>query len=374
MSYWHRDAFSGETLSQPLKPKLFIPGPTHVDDEILHAMGEYPVGHRSSAFSELYDEVVEGIKKVIFTQNRVFLGTCSATGLMEAAVRNTVERRCANFICGAFSKRWYEITRACGIHCDYFEVDPGRAIKPEMVHKLLETGRYDVLTIVHNETSTGVMNPIAEIAEIVNEFEDILLLVDMVSSMASVKVDVDNLGIDVALASVQKGWGLPPGFAVCSVSDRAFERSGRVKNKGYYFDFQVMERYALKSQTPTTPSLPHMYALRCQLNRIFREGLDNRFQRHKSMAKRVRAWAKKDFDLFAEKGFESDTVTCVENTMGINISDMLSRLLKKAYMISGGYGPLKGQTFRIAHMGDLQLSDIEELLSAIDETIEEMKA
>jgi len=360
-------------MTQLKKPKLFIPGPTHVDENILQALSEYPIGHRSDTFSELYEEVVEGIKKVLFTKNRVYLGTCSATGLMEAAVRNTVKKRCANFVCGAFSKRWHEITTACGIPCDAFEVNPGNAIKPEIVGKALEKGQYDTITIVHNETSTGVMNPIEEIAEVVKDFDDIFFLVDMVSSMASVKVEVEKLNIDVALASVQKGWGLPPGFAVCSVSEKTLERSKQLENKGYYFDFMVLEKYASKSQTPSTPSIPHIYALQRQLKRIFQEGLENRFQRHHLMAEKVRDWATLFFSLFAEKGFESDTVTCIKNTQDINISDLQSRLLEKGYMISGGYGPLKGDTFRIAHMGNLQLSDINELLSIVGETIEEMK-
>ena len=368
------DSLSGESVNRRTKPKLFIPGPTHVDEEVLQAMQGYPVGHRTQEFSELYEEVIRGVQKVLFTQNTVFLGTCSATGLMEAAVRNSVAKRCANFICGAFSRRWHEITALCGIDCDPIEVDLGLAIRPDTVRRALQRKEYDAVTIVHNETSTGVMNPIQEIAEVVNEFPDVFLLVDMVSSMASVKTEIDRLGIDVALASVQKGWGLPPGFAVCSVSERALQRSRQIRNKGYYFNFEVMEKYARKSQTPTTPSISHMYAMRTQLERIFREGLENRFQRHHQMAEFVRNWARQTFALFAEPGFESDTVTCIENSEDIDVPELRSRLLKKGFLISGGYGPLKERTFRIAHMGDLQLKNMEELLLTIDETLKEMES
>ena len=354
------------------KPKLFIPGPTHVDPDLLASLAEYPVGHRSAQFSELYDEVVGGVQKVLFTSNRILLGTCSATGLMEAAVRNTVQKRCANFVCGAFSKRWHEITAACGIECDSISVELGRATKPEAVREALETGRYDAITVVHNETSTGVMNPITEISAVVRDFPEVMLLVDMVSSMASVKVKIDSLGIDVALASVQKGWGLPPGFAVCSVSDRVLERSEKIANKGFYFDFKVMEKYAKKSQTPTTPSIPHMYGLKAQLARIFKEGLENRFQRHKDLAEEVRSWVSKKFDLFAEPGYESDTVTCAGNPNNIDLIEMAKHLLDRGYMISGGYGTLKGKTFRIAHMGNLQMDDIRDLLTTIDNILDDM--
>ncbi|MFQ6616307.1 MAG: pyridoxal-phosphate-dependent aminotransferase family protein [Fidelibacterota bacterium] len=337
-------------------------------------MGDYPIGHRSGEFSELYRELESGIQEILFTRNRIYLATCSGTGLMEAAVRNTVKKRCANFVCGAFSERWHRITAASGLPCDPFRVEPGRAIKPDLVQNALRTGDYDAVTVVHNETSTGVMNPLDAIADVVRDFPDVLFLVDMVSSMASVKVEVDALGIDVALASVQKGWALPPGFSVCSVSSRTLERSSQLTAKGYYFDFQIMESYARKYQTPTTPSIPHLYALRTQLKRIEEEGLEKRFSRHKDLARRVRSWSGDRFGLFAEQGYESDTVTCVENTLDINTSKLIAGVLDKGYRISGGYGPLKGKTFRIAHMGDLQMWDLDELLTVMDQTLQEMGA
>ncbi len=354
------------------KPKLFIPGPTHVDEEILNAFTEYPVGHRTASFSELYDNLVSGIQKVLFTDNRIYLCTCTATGLWEAAVRNTVRKRCANFVCGAFSSRWHDSTVMCGLPADAIHVELGEAIKPDLVDNTLATGKYDVMTYVHNETSTGVMNPLGEIAQIMKKYPDVMFLVDMVSSMSSVKIEVDELGIDVALASVQKGWALPPGFSVCSVSERTLDISAKCNNKGLYFDFLVLEKYAKRSQTPSTPSIPHMYGLKRQLERIFAEGLKNRFQRHSDLADRVRAWALDRMGLFPELGYESATLTCVENTKGIDITDFQDRLLEKGYMISGGYGPLKGKTFRISHMGDIMLTDIDELLSVMDETLNEM--
>ena len=356
------------------RPKLFIPGPTHVDDEILAAMGEYPIGHRTAAFSSLYDRVVSGVEKVLFTSNRIYLCTCSATGLWEAAVRNTVLKRCANFVCGAFSKRWHEVTAMCGIDADPFEVELGQPITPELIDKTVSSGKYDAITLVHNETSTGVMSPLTEIAEVMRRYPDVAFLVDVVSSMSAVEINVDELGIDVALASVQKGWSIPPGFSLCSVSSDTLERSAKCENKGYYFDFEVLDKYALRSQTPATPSIPHLYAMKLQLERIFAEGLDNRIQRHMEMAERVRGWAKERFSLFPEKQFCSTTLTCIEKSQKLDVKRFQSRLLEKGYLISAGYGPLKERTFRVSHMGDLQMSDIEELLSVMDETIEELRS
>ena len=354
------------------RPKLFIPGPTHVDDEILAAMGEYPIGHRTADFSDLYDSIVTGVQKVLFTTNRIYLCTCSATGLWEAAVRNTVLKRCANFVCGAFSKRWHEVTVSCGIKADPFEVNLGQPITAKLVDKTLSTGKYDAVTVVHNETSTGVMSPLHEIAEVMRRYPDVAFLVDMVSSMSAVEVSIDDLGIDVALASVQKGWSIPPGFSLCSVSELALNRSFNCINKGYYFDFEVLEKYALRSQTPATPSIPHLYGMQQQLNRIFQEGLDNRFRRHNEMAERVRSWAREKFSLFPDEQFCSTTLTCVEKSGDLDIKRFQTRLLEKGYLISSGYGPLKERTFRVSHMGDLQMSDIEELLAVMDETVEEL--
>ncbi|MBS1272077.1 MAG: Serine-pyruvate aminotransferase [Candidatus Marinimicrobia bacterium] len=351
-------------------PKLFIPGPVTVRPEILDAMNQPMIGHRTPEFSALYQEVVAGVQTVLQTENRVYLSTSSATGLMEAAVRNTVKNRCLNLVCGAFSLRWHHITDACGFKSDAVGIEWGDAINPEHVEMALDEADYDVVTIVHNETSTGVMNPLKGITEVIRDNSDALILVDTVSSMSGVNIPVDDWGIDIALASVQKAWGLPPGFAVMSISDRALERSKDQPNKGYYFDFEVFEKYHQRGQTPSTPSLPHMYGLQRQLDRIGDEGLLNRFDRHKSMAARTREWAlNHGFDIFAEEPYQSHTLTCIENTLDVDIAELSSQLLERGFRISNGYGPLKGKTFRIAHMADTQPDDLEELLGQLDEIL-----
>jgi len=355
------------------KPKLYIPGPTHVQKEVLSSLSHYPIGHRSKEFSILYDEIIKPLGELLFTKNRIYLSTSSATGLWEAAVRNSVQKKCANFVCGAFSKKWYDVTKMSGLEADMISVDLGKPITPEIVDETLSSGNYDVMTYVHNETSIGLMNPIEEVAEVMKKYPDILFLVDAVSSLTSVKIEVDKLGIDLILASVQKGFSIPPGFSFCTVSNRLLEISKNCKNKGYYFDFEVFEKYALKSQTPSTPSIPHMFAMKTQLKKIFEEGLDNRFSRHKKMAVKIRNWAiNKGFGLFPEEGYYSETLTCVNNDLNINVNDFQKRLLEKGYMISGGYGPLKGQNFRVSHMGDIKMKDVDEIINVMDETLEEM--
>ncbi len=352
-------------------PRLFIPGPVNVHPEIAKAMTQPMIGHRTPEFSELFRDVVSGVQEVLQTENHIYLSTSSATGLMEAAVRNTVKKRALNLVCGAFSLRWHHITDACGFESDAVGVDWGKALKPEHVKMALEEADYDVVTIVHNETSTGVMNPLGEIVKVIQENSDALILVDTVSSMSGVNIPVDDWGIDICLASVQKAWGLPPGFSVMSVSERAIERSENQPNKGYYFDFEVFEKYYAREQTPITPSIPHLYALKRQIERIREEGLFNRFERHLTMAKMTREWAaNKGFELFSESPYHSNTLTCINNNLQIDVADLSKKLVEKGFRISNGYGPLKGKAFRIAHMADTQPDDLQELLKTIDGILE----
>lgn len=355
-------------------PTLFIPGPVSVHQDVMKAMSKPMIGHRTPEFSDLYWDVFHGVQKVLNTESRIWLSTSTGTGLMEAAVRNTVKKRCLNLVCGAFSNRWHDITVGCGLPADAFEVEWGNAVHPEQVETALQQAEYDVVCVTHNETSTGVMNPLKEIAGVIKENSDALILVDAVSSMTGVDIPVDEWGIDVCLASVQKAWGLPPGFAVASVSQAAMEASKGQQNKGYYFDFEVFEKYYQRGQTPTTASVPHLYGLQRQLQRMNDEGLANRYQRHKTMAEQTRSWAlNQEFDLFSEDPCHSQTLTCIDNTREIDIGQLTGKLLDRGYRISNGYGALKGKTFRIAHMGDTQPEELEELLNTIDEILEDLR-
>ncbi|MBN2422804.1 aminotransferase class V-fold PLP-dependent enzyme [Candidatus Woesearchaeota archaeon] len=350
--------------------KLFIPGPVEVRAELLKELSRPMIGHRSKEFMDLFKDTSEKLKKLFYTDSLVFISTSSGSGLWEAAIRNCVEKKCLCCVNGAFSNKWYEVAAACEKNADKIDVEWGKAIKPGQVDEKLKTGEYDAVTLVHNETSTGVENPLYEIADVIKKYPKVMFLVDAVSSFAGVKIEVDKLGIDVCLASVQKALGLPPGLSVCSVSEKAMNKSKLMKNKGYYFDFEVFLKYYNKNQTPTTPSIPHIYALDTQLNDILNEGLDSRFARHKELAGFVRKWAMDNgFELFAEPGYESKTVTCVKNTKGISVAELNNKLGEKGFMISNGYGALKEKTFRIAHMADFKKGDLKELFGVIKEMI-----
>ena len=351
--------------------KLFIPGPVEVYPDVLKVLGTPMIGHRTKEYATLHGEVKTKLQKLLYTSNKVFLSTSSATGVMEGCVRNCSDKRILSCICGEFGERWHEIALTNGKEADPLRVDPGKAIKPEMIDKALATGKYDAVLLTHNETSTGVMSPLPEIAEVMKKYPNVLFLVDAVSSMAGVKIEVDKCGIDVCLASTQKGFALPPGFAIFSISNKALEKAKTVKNRGYYFDFIVFDKFDEKNQTPTTPSIPHLYALNYQLDKFFKEGLDNRFNRAKELATTCRAWVKKNgFGLFPEPGYESITMTTAANTKNINVGKLNEELAKKGFMISAGYGKFKDTTFRIAHMGDTTLAELKELLATIDEILQ----
>jgi len=350
--------------------KLFIPGPTHVREEILQAQAAPMLGHRSKEYADLQAEVTPKLQQMLYTQQRVLLYTSSSTGVMEGSVRQASTRCILNTVCGAFSKRWHQITAANGIPCDKVEVPMGQAITPELVDEALSKGDYDAVTIVMNETSTGLMNPVKEIAALVHEkYPDVLILVDAVSCMAGAKIEFDAWGLDVCLAGVQKCFALPPGLTVCAVSDRARARAQQVTNCGYYFSYAQMDKRYEKHQTPATPAISLIQALNQQMDDILAQGLENRWRRHEEMAATVQDWARRYFALYSDERYLSPTVTNIENTRAISVAELNEELGKRGAMLSNGYGDLKEKCFRIAHMGDLTLDDVEWLLGQIEDIL-----
>ena len=351
--------------------KLFIPGPTHVREEMLQAQAAPMLGHRSKEYADLQADVTPKLQQLLYTQQRVYLYACSSTGVMEGSVRQASTKRVLNTACGAFSKRWHEITVANGVPCDKVEVPMGQAVPPELVDEALSKDDYDAITVVMNETSTGLMNPVKEIAALVREkYPNVLILVDAVSCMAGAKIECDAWGLDVCLAGVQKCFALPPGLTVCAVSDRARARALQVANPGYYISYAQMDKRYEKHQTPATPAVSLIQALNAQMDDILAAGLETRWARHRQMAATVQEWARRYFGLYSDERYLSPTVTNVKNTRGISVAALNEELGRRGAMISNGYGDLKEKCFRIAHMGDLTLGDIEWLLGEIEDVLD----
>ncbi|MFL0197047.1 pyridoxal-phosphate-dependent aminotransferase family protein [Clostridium sp. WILCCON 0269] len=351
--------------------KLFIPGPVEVKEDVLEKMAEPMIGHRSKEASELQKRISDKLRILFNTKEEILLSTSSGSGLMEGAVRTCTAKRAAVFSIGAFGKRWYEMAKNNNVPADLYEVEWGKALDIEKIREALDSNKYDVICITHNETSTGVMNPLKEISEVVKKYPEVVWCLDTVSSMGGTKIEVDELGVDICLTSSQKALGLPPGIAACSFSKKAVERAKTVEFRGYYLDLLSLYEYIQKKnyQYPSTPSISHMFAMDYQLDKILKEGLENRYKRHLEMAEYVRNWAREYFELFGDERYLSNTLTNITNTRNTNIAQLNKELGERGFQISNGYGKLKEKTFRIAHMADCNISDIKELLENINDIL-----
>lgn len=358
--------------------KLHIPGPVEVSEKTFKAFCSPMIGHRGQGFKDLYAKMQPQLQQLLSTKQRVYLSTSSAWGVMEGAVRNLVAKKVLNCMCGAFSDKWFDVSKRCGKDAEALQVPWGSPIRAEAVDQKLATGQFDALTVIHNETSTGVMSPLAEIAALKRKYPDVMFIVDSVSSMSAVPLKFDELGIDVLLAGTQKAFALPPGTAVFVCSPAALAKAATAKDRGYYFDLIEFQKNAEQNMTPSTPSIGHVFALSSKLDDIFAEGLEARYARHRRTNQMTRDWAAKHgFTLFPEAGFESVTLTCVSNGArpGGRIVDVpkLQKLVKdRGFLIDGGYGKIKGTTFRISNMGDETEASMQPLFAALDEAMKQL--
>jgi len=358
--------------------KLHIPGPVEVSEKTFRAFCSPMIGHRGQGFKDLYAKMQPQLQRLFYTRQLVYLSTSSAWGVMEGALRNLVSRKVLNCMCGAFSDKWFDVAKRCGKEAEPLQVPWGSPIRAEPVDAQLATGRFDALTLIHNETSTGVMSPLTEIAALKKKYPDVMFIVDSVSALSAVKIEFDALGIDVLLAGTQKALALPPGLAVFACSPPALAKAATMKGRGYYFDFLEFQKNAEQNMTPSTPSIGHVYALASKLEDIFSEGLEARYSRHANLAQMTRAWAARHgFTLFPEAGFESVTLTCMNNGAkpGGRVVDVvkLQKLVKdQGFLIDGGYGKIKGTTFRISNMGDETEATMNQLYAALDSAMKQV--
>ncbi|HPU55429.1 MAG TPA: alanine--glyoxylate aminotransferase family protein [Verrucomicrobiota bacterium] len=358
--------------------KLHIPGPVEVSEKTFRAFRSPMIGHRGQDFKDLYARIQPRLQQLLYTKQLVYICTSSAWGIMEGAIRNLVTRKVLNCMCGAFSDKWLDVSKRCGKDAEPLQVPWGSPIRAEDIDRKLATGQFDALTVIHNETSTGVMSPIEEIAALKKKYPDVMFIVDAVSSMTAVPLKFDELGIDVLLAGTQKAFALPPGTALFVCSPAALAKAATVKDRGYYFDFLEFQKNAEQNMTPSTPSIGHVFALESKLEDIFTEGLEARFDRHARLSQKTRDWAAKHgFTLFPDKGFESRTLTCVNNGAkpGGRVVDVpkLQKLVKEqGFLIDGGYGKIKGATFRISNMGDETDETMDQLYAALDKAMSQL--
>jgi aspartate aminotransferase-like enzyme len=354
--------------------KLFIPGPVAVSEKTLRAMSQGMIGHRSSDFVALYQSIQPALQSLFYTTDPVYLSTSSAWGAMEGSLRNVVGQKVLNCMNGAFSDKWNDVSAKCGKAATALRFEWGQPVDPEAVRRELSTGSYDALTLIHSETSCGCMSDLAAIMAVVRGFPEVISIVDTVSSFSALAIRKDELGIDVLITGSQKALALPPGFSLLSVSKRALDRAARVAGRGYYFDFLEFQKNHEAGMTPSTPSLPHIFGLKSKLEDIAAEGVEARYARHARLNRTVREWgASRGFLLFPREGYGSVTLNCFANTPGIDVAALARTMkAKHGFVIDGGYGKLKGKTFRLSNMGDETDATIADLLRALDLALAEI--
>jgi predicted phosphoserine aminotransferase len=358
-------------VTAPTFGKFFLPGPTEVHPEVLAAQIQPMIGHRSGAMEQLLRKMAPRLQALCRTSRPVLIGTTSATGFMEMAVRNGVRRRALSIVNGAFSERFAKLVAAAGKECIRLDVPLGVAVEPDMLRDALRRTPVDAVTLVHSETSTGVLQDAAALAATVREFDDVLVLVDAVTSMAGSPVEPDQWGFDFTFTGSQKALALPPGLALGVASERMVERAKTLPARGLYFDLPSFQAAMSKFQPTNTPAVSLLFALDRQLDRIDSEGgIEKRWQRHDAMRVCAERWAAaRGIEYLPCEGRRSWTVSCLKLPQGKSAKDLMATLKARGWTIGSGYGSLKDTTIRIGHMGDHSVSELEQLLLIIGEAL-----
>jgi predicted phosphoserine aminotransferase len=355
--------------------RFFLPGPTEVRPSILQAMLQPMIGHRGKGMEDLIARIEPDLQYVFRTTRPVYIASSSATGLMEGAIRNGVRSRVLSLVNGAFSDRFFQIARACGVEAEALTVPLGQIHTPDMLASALEGGKFDAVTVVHSETSTGALNPIAELARVAHDAGDVAILVDSVSGMAGAPVETDAWELDFVLTGSQKAFAIPAGLAFAAARDNVIERAKKKTDRGIYFDLIEYDKSIRKNQTPNTPALSLIYALAAQLADIRRETIEARWERHAEMARRTWAWVDEMRDagipisVLAPAGARSPTVTCISLPPSRDGGAVTAAMKARGFVISAGYGELKDTGIRIGHMGDHTLDELDELLDTLREVL-----
>ncbi|MBI2857336.1 MAG: alanine--glyoxylate aminotransferase family protein [Chloroflexi bacterium] len=350
--------------------QLRIPGPTPCPDDVLKAMGRQMINHRSGEFAAILQQVTGRLKEFFQTRNDVYILTSSGTGAMEAAVVNTLSPgdRVLCVSVGAFGDRFGDIAQAFGADVKRLNFEWGQAADPNALRRALQDdAAIKAVLLTHNETSTGVTNDLEVLARVVREHEK-LLLVDAISSLGSIDLPVDAWGCDVVTTGSQKGWMVPPGLAMVSVSPKAWQAYEKAKMPRYYFDFGKARRFLERKETPWTPAVSVFFAMSVALENLAREGLPNIVARHMRVAQRARENVKAlGLKLFpANEAYASNTVTAINPPPGIE-AKALTKLLREEYQVvlAGGQGKLDGKIFRIGHLGWVSEADMDEVAAAL---------
>jgi len=353
--------------------RFFLPGPVYVLEEVRQQMVRPVVAHRSAEFRQVWAAISAALPDVFRTTRPCMTATGSATLLMEASLVSLTGDAVLHLTNGAFSERWRTVGRALGRSSDEVAVPWGEAVDPALVRAALRRRRYEAVTLVHNETSTGVLNPLAELAAVIHEESDALVLVDTVSSLAAAPVETDDWGLDFVFAGVQKGIASPPGLSVFTFSQRAEARAGSIPHRGFYGDLLRYRDQQAGGGPITTPAVAECYALERQLALVGAEGMEARWERHARLAARTADWAAAEGLSFASTGsHRSPSVSCLRPPGALVAPAVVRGLAERGFVVGGGYGKWKQETFRIGHMGEVSDGDLAALLAVATEVLHEL--
>jgi aspartate aminotransferase-like enzyme len=356
--------------------QLRIPGPTPLPERVVRSMNRPMIDHRGPEFAAILAEITAGARRVFKTANDLLLLTSSGTGGLESAVANLVSPgdEVIAALCGNFGERFAALAAAYGGNVVRLEFEWGQPVDPDDLAVVLQRHpKAQVVFLTHNETSTGLTNPLRDLARAARE-ADRLVVVDGVSSISSIDIDTDGWGIDVAVSGSQKGWMAPPGFALVSVSERAWAQQARSRSPRFYFDWKEAKTWAEKGMTPFTPAVPVAFALQEGLHMLEEEGLPNVYERHTRLARATQAGLRAlGFELYAREGYRSSTVTAALPPPGLEVG-ALRKLLNDRYgvVIAGGQGKMTGKMVRVGHLGAVAEGDVVQVIWAIEQALEEL--
>ncbi len=356
--------------------QLRIPGPTPLPERVVRSMNRPMIDHRGPEFASILAEITAGAKRVFKTSNDLLLLTSSGTGGLESAIANLVSPgdEVIAALCGNFGERFAALAAAYGADVVRLEFEWGQPVDPDDLAKIVERHpQAKVVLLTHNETSTGLTNPLRELARVAHDAGRIVV-VDGVSSISSIALDTDAWGIDVAVSGSQKGWMAPPGFALVSVSERAWAQQAKARSPRFYFDWKEARVWAEKGMTPFTPAVGVAFALQEGLRMLEEEGLEHVYERHARLARATQSGLQAmGFHLFAQEGFRSNTVTSAVPPAGVDVA-ALRKLLDEKYgvVIAGGQGKMSGKMIRVGHLGAVAEGDVVQVLWAIEQALEEL--
>jgi len=358
---------------------LRIPGPVPLPDEVLELVGAQMMNHRGPEYAVMIDRMTRNLKTILAASGDAYLITSSGTGAMEAGIVNTLSPgdRVLSISIGVFGDRYGLIAEAYGTEVTRLKYELGHAADPDDVRqKLREIPGCAAVVLTHNESSTGVVNPLGEIARVIHDESDALVLVDAVSSAAAIPIATDAWGIDVVATAAQKAWVAPPGISMVTFSERAWSAYETAKMPRFYFDMALYRQYLEIGQPPFTPCLPAIYALDHSLQAIVDEGVETVFARHHQRAEQARnGVAALGLELFPDRSVASDTVTAVKVPEDIDGRELVTRVREDHdVVLGGGQQTLAGRIFRIGHMGWVEPQHIGETVEAIEKTLAAMRS